>query len=84
MHREPKVLEAEAQVGDSLDCRSRIASKELAPIHSVKKASSRMLVLQDEESGCRFGEKCSYPHRHIDEQPSKGLKRMVTKVQWLC
>ena len=36
MHREPEVLEAEAQVGEWLDCRARITSKELAPLHSVK------------------------------------------------
>ena len=35
------------------------------------------------ENGCRFGEKCSYAHRQVDEQP-KGPKRIVTKVQWLC
>ena len=34
--REPEVLEAEAQAGEWLDCRARITSKELAPIHSVK------------------------------------------------
>ena len=26
------------------------------------------------ENGCRFGEKCSYPHRQVDEQPSKRSK----------
>ena len=36
MFREPEVLEAEAQVGKWLDCRARITSKELAPLHSVK------------------------------------------------
>ena len=36
MHREPEVPEAEAQVGKWLDCRARITSKELAPLHSVK------------------------------------------------
>ena len=55
------------------------------------------------KSGCKFGEKCSYAHRPVDEQPGdksavamlkkiarlmnsrqKGLKRMMTKVQWLC
>ena len=36
MHREPEVLEAEAQVGKWLDCRARITPKELAPLHSVK------------------------------------------------
>ena len=25
-------------------------------------------------SGCRFGEKCSYAHRQVDEQPSKSSK----------
>ena len=35
------------------------------------------------ESGCRFW--CeSYVHRQVEEQPAKGLKRLVTKVQWLC
>ena len=32
------------------------------------------------KSGCRFGEKCSYAHRQVDEQPGKP-KRMMTKVQ---
>ena len=36
MHREPEVLEAEPQVEECLDCRARIASKELPPLHSVK------------------------------------------------
>ena len=36
MHREPEVPEAEALVGKWLDCRARITSKELAPLHSVK------------------------------------------------
>ena len=36
MHREPEVLEAEAQVEECLDGHARITSKELAPIHSVK------------------------------------------------
>ena len=36
MHREPEVLEAEAQVEECLDCPARITSKELAPMHSVK------------------------------------------------
>ena len=36
------------------------------------------------KSGCRFGRKCSYAHRQVEEQPSKRLKKKVTKVQWLC
>ena len=49
MRREPEVLEARVPVEECLDCPATITSKELAPIHSVKMASSRMLVLQDRE-----------------------------------
>ena len=54
---------------------ARITSKELAIIHSVKNG-----ILQDAcstrlESGCRFGEKCSYAHRQVDEDPSKRSKK---------
>ena len=31
------------------------------------------------ESGCRFGEKCSYAHRQVDEQPSKRSKKNGVK-----
>ena len=47
-----------------------------------------MLVLQDH--GCRFGEKCSYAHRQVDEQPTIRSKRnddksavaMLKKGDW--
>ena len=70
MHREPEVLEAEAQVEECLDCRARITSKELAPIFSAKWHLPECLFYKS-ENGCRFGEKCSYAHRQVDEQPSK-------------
>ena len=31
------------------------------------------------ENGCRFGEKCSYAHRQVDEQPSKMSKKSGDK-----
>ena len=42
------------------------------------------------KSGCRFGEKCSYAHRQVDEQPSKRSKNngdksavtMLKKNDW--
>ena len=67
MHREPGVLEAEVQVGQLLDCRARITSKELAPLHSVKMA---LLDLQVRK-GMQTWEKCSYAHRQVDKQPNK-------------
>ena len=48
MRREPEVLEAEAQVEECLDCRARITSKELAPVHSVKNG-----ILQNACSTCQ-------------------------------
>ena len=48
--------------------------RELAITHFVKMAPSRMLALQDQEC-CRFGEKCSFAHRQVDEQPTKRSKK---------
>ena len=55
MHREPEVPEAEAQVGKWLDCRARITSKELAPIHSVKNGILQNACSTSPKSGCKFG-----------------------------
>ena len=32
-------------------------------------------LLYQTKSGCRFGEKCSYAHRQVDEQPTKRSKK---------
>ena len=76
MHREPRVLEAEAQMGECLDCRARITSKELAH-HSIlwEVASPRMLVVQVRERMQLLVKKSSYAHRQVDEQPSKKSKK---------
>ena len=37
------------------------------------------------KSGCRFGEKCSYAHRQVDEQPTKRSKKndvLLKKGDW--
>ena len=70
MRREPEAPEAIVPVGESFDCRARITSKELAPIHSVKKRHPPECLFYKSKSGCRFGEKCSYAHRQVDEQTS--------------
>ena len=75
MHREPEVLEAEAQVEECLDCRARITSNELAPLHSVKSGTLQNDLFYKFENGCSFREKCSYAHRQVDEQPSKRSKK---------
>ena len=84
MHREPEVLEAEAQVGKWLDCSARITSKEFATTHFVKNGtlqnacSTRRRVVADLEKSARTR------IARLKNSLVKGLKRMVTKVQWLC
>ena len=59
-------------VGKWLDCLARIISKELAPLHSVKNGILRSACSTSQsENGCKFGDKCSYVHRQVDEQSSK-------------
>ena len=84
MHREPRVLEAEAPVGTWLDCRARITSKELAQLHSVKNGilqnacSTRPRVVAD------FGKSALMRIARLMNSRLKGPKRMMTKVQKLC
>ena len=73
--REPEVPEERVPVVECLDGPARITSKELAPIHSVKSGtlqnacSTRPRVVAD------LGERCSYAHRQVDEQPSKKVQK---------
>ena len=52
-----------------------LPSKELAPLHSVKSGILQNDLFCKSENGCRFGEKCSYAHRQVEEQPSKRSKK---------
>ena len=74
MHREPDVPGARVPVQKCFDCPARITSKELAPTHSVLKGHPPECLFHKTKSGCRFGEKCSYAHRQVEEQPSKRSK----------
>ena len=61
--------------GKWLDCRCKDYFKgKLAPLHSVKMASSGCLFYKSEK-GCKLEDKCSCAHRHVDEQPSKRSKK---------
>ena len=84
MHREPGILEAEAQVGEWLDCRARITSKELAPIHSVKNGITQNACSTSPRMGAGFGKSALMRIARLMNSLAKGLKKMVTKVQWLC
>ena len=75
MRREPEVPEAEVPVVECLDGPAKITSKELAPNSFCEKWHPLECLFYKTKSGCRFGEKCSYTHRQVDEQPSKRSKK---------
>ena len=75
MHREPEVLEAKVQVEECADCPARITSKELAPFHSVKSGILPNAFSTSPRMDADCGEKCSYAHRQVDEQPCKRFKK---------
>ena len=52
-----------------------LPQKELATTHFVKKWHPPECLLYKTKSGCRFGEKCSFAHRQVDEQPTKRSKK---------
>ena len=83
MHREPRVLEAEAQVGKWLDCRARITSKELAPLHSVKNGILRSAWSTSLKRDADLWKNALMRIARLMNSLAKGLERMVTKVQWL-
>ena len=84
MHREPRVLEAEAQVGIWLDCRARMTSKELSQLHSVKNGILRGACSTNPRMDANLGISNLTHTARLTNSLAKGLKRMVTKVQWLC
>ena len=74
-HREPEVPDEGVPVVERLDGLARITSKELAITHFVKKWHPPECLFYKTKSGCRFGEKCSYAHLQVDEQPTKRSKK---------
>ena len=79
MHREPEVPEAEAQVGKWLDCRARITS-----LHSVKNGILRSACSTSPKRDAGLEKSALLCIARLKNSLAKGLKRMVTKVQWLC
>ena len=69
---------------------ARITLKELAITHFVKSGTLQNACSTRPRVGCRFGEKYSYAHRQVDEQPNKRSKKnddksavaMLKKNDW--
>ena len=74
-HREPEVPEAEAPVVQRLDGFARITLEELAITHFVKNGTLQNGCSTRPRVVVGFGEKCSFAHRQVDEQPTKRSKK---------
>ena len=89
-HRGPEVPEGKSPSGRMSRWPCKDYLKELASIHSVKKRHPPECLIYKTKSGCRFGEKCSFAHRQVDEQPTKRSKTnddksavaMLNKGNW--
>ena len=69
-HRGPEVPEEKVPAVERLDGLARITSEELF----VKNGTLQNACTTRPRVGCRFGEKCSFAHRQVDEQPTKRSK----------
>ena len=74
-HREPEVPGEGAPVVECIDGLARITSKELAITRSVKSGTLQNACSTRPRVVAGLGEKCSYAHRQVDEQPSKRFKK---------
>ena len=70
-HREPEVPEAGAPAVERLDGLARITLEELAITHFVKNSTFQNACSTRPRVVVGLGEKCSFAHRQVDEQPTK-------------
>ena len=83
-HREPEVPEERVPVEECFDCPARITSKELAPIHSVKSGTLQNACSTKPRVVAHLGKSAHSHIARLMNSRQKGLKRMMTKVLWLC
>ena len=69
---------------ECFDCRARITSKELAPIHSVKSGILQNACPTSPRIDADVVKSALMRIARLMNSLVEGPKRMVTKVQWLC
>ena len=84
MHREPEVPEESVPVEECFDGLARITSKELAPIHSVKSGILQYACSTSRRMDADLVKSALMRIARLKNSLARGLKRKVTKVQWLC
>ena len=75
MHREPEVPEEEVPVVEWLGWPCKDYLKGTCINSFCEKWHPPECLYYKTKSGCRFGEKCSFAHRQVDEQPTKRSKK---------
>ena len=73
-HRELEVPEVKIPAVECRDGFERITSKGTCNNSFCEKWHPPECLFYKTKSGCRFGEKCSFAHRQVDEQPTKRFK----------
>ena len=71
-------------VEECFDCPARITSKELAPIHSVKSGILQNACSTSLRMDADLEKSALMRIARLKNIVAKGLKRMVTQVQWRC
>ena len=80
----PKSQRKKSHEGEWLDCRARMTSKELAPLHSVKNGTLQNACSTSPKMDAGLGKSALMHTARLMNSLAKSLKRMVTKMQWLC
>ena len=75
MRREPEVPEAKVPVVECRDGLARIYLKGTCNNSFCERWHPPECLYYKTKSGGRFGEKCSFAHRQVDEQPTKRSKK---------
>ena len=84
MRREPEVPEEKVPVVECLDGLARITSKELALTHFVKSGTLQNACSARPRVVAGLGKSALMHTVRLVNSRLKGLKRMMTKVLWLC
>ena len=79
MRREPEVPEETVPVVGRLDGLARITLEELAITHFVKSGTLQNACSTRPRVVAVLGEKCSYAHRQVEEQPGRRSKKKDDK-----
>ena len=74
-HREPEVPEEKSPSGRMSRWSCKDYLKGFCTNSFCEKWHPPDCLFYKTKSGCRFGEKCSYAHRQVDEQPSERSKK---------